>query len=83
MHEAGVTGRGIWVPAGLGLLVLLAFLGLPVELAIGWTEHPVVAPPVAATVLHVGSCLLLVWSGLGLRRLEAARARAERPSPGA
>jgi hypothetical protein len=50
---------------------------------VGLVEHPVMAPSPLVTLLNVGSCLLLVWSGLGLRRLEAARALAQRPSPGA
>ncbi len=67
----------------MGLLALLALVSLPVELAVGLVEHPVVAPSPLVTLLNVGSCLLLVWSGLGLRRLEATRALAQRPSPGA
>ncbi len=72
-----------WVPATVGLLALVALVSLPVELVVGLVEHPVVAPSPVVTLLNVGSCLLLVWSGLGLRRLEAARALAQRPSPGA
>jgi hypothetical protein len=67
----------------VGLLALLALVSLPVELAVGLVEHPVVAPAPLVTLLNVGSCLLLVGSGLGLRRLEAARALSHRPSPGA
>jgi hypothetical protein len=78
-----LTRLHAWVPASVGLLALLALVGLPVELAVGLVEHPVVAPSPVVTLLNVGSCLLLVWSGLGLRRLEAARALARRPSPGA
>ncbi|HEY7652775.1 MAG TPA: hypothetical protein VIG07_08140 [Methylomirabilota bacterium] len=77
------TGLYAWAPTTVGLLALLALVSLPVELAAGLMEHPVVAPSPVVTLLNVGSCLLLVWSGLGLRRLEAARARAQRPSPGA
>ncbi len=72
-----------WVPTTVGLLALVALISLPVELVVGLVEHPVVAPSPVVTLLNVGSCLLLVWSGLGLRRLEAARALAQRPSPGA
>ena len=72
-----------WVPTTVGLLALVALVGLPVEVVVGLVEHPVVAPSPLVTLLNVGSCLLLVWSGLGLRRLEAARALAQRPSPGA
>jgi hypothetical protein len=67
----------------VGLLALVALVSLPVELVVRLVEHPVVAPSPVVTLLTVGSCLLLVWSGLGLRRLEAARALAQRPSPGA
>jgi len=76
------TGRYAWVPTTVGLLALVALVGLPVELVVRLAEHPVVAPSPVVTLLNVGSCLLLVWSGLGLRRLEAARALAQRPSPG-
>jgi threonine/homoserine/homoserine lactone efflux protein len=71
-----------WARAVATLLATVAGVSLPVELTIRLVEHPVVAPPPAATVLMIGSCLLLVWSGLGLRRLEAARALARRPTPG-
>ena len=71
-----------WVPPTVGLLALVALVSLPVELVVGLVEHPVMAPSPLVTLLNVGSCLLLVWSGLGLRRLEAARALAQRPSPG-
>lgn len=71
-----------WVPATVGLLALVALVSLPVELVVGLLVHPVVAPSPVVTLLNVGSGLLLVWSGLGLRRLEAARALAQRPSPG-
>lgn len=72
-----------WVPPTVGLLALVALVSLPVELVVGLGEHPIVAPSPVVTLLNVGSCLLLVWSGLGLRRVEAARALAPRPSPGA
>lgn len=72
-----------WGPAGVGALTLLALVSLPLELAVGLADHPVVAPTPVVTLLHVGSCLLLIWSGLGLRRLEASRALAGQPSPGA
>jgi hypothetical protein len=75
-------GLYAWVPTTVGLLALVALVGLPVELVVRLAEHPVVAPSPVVTLLNVGSCLLLVWSGLGLRRLEAARALAQRPSPG-
>lgn len=77
------TGPYAWVPRTVGLLALAALVSLPVDLVVGLAEHPVVAPARVVTLLNVGSCLLLVWSGLGLRRLEAARALAQRPSPGA
>jgi hypothetical protein len=78
------TGPYAWVPRTVGLLALAAALvSLPVDLVVGPAEHPVVAPAPVVTLLNVGSCLLLVWSGLGLRRLEAARALTRRPSPGA
>lgn len=77
------TGPYAWVPRTVGLLALAALVSLPVDLVVGLAEHPVVAPAPVVTLLNVGSCLLLVWSGLGLRRLEAARALAQRPSPGA
>jgi hypothetical protein len=67
----------------VGLLALLAIVSLPVEFRVALVEHPVVAPPLLATLLLVGSCLLLVWSGFGLRRLEAERTLAQPPSPGA
>ena len=74
---------GAWGPAGVGALSLLTLVSLPAELAIGLVDQPVVAPMPVVTLLQVGSCSLLIWSGLGLRRLEAARALAERPAPGA
>ena len=77
------TGPYAWVPRTVGLLALAALVSLPVDLVVGLAEHPVVAPAPVVTLLNVGSCLLLVWSGLGLRRLEAARPLTRRPSPGA
>ena len=65
-----------------GLVAVLALVSLPVEVTIGFVEHPVVAPAPVASLLLIGSCLLLVGSGLGLRRLEAARVGARRPTPG-
>jgi hypothetical protein len=64
-----------------GFLAMLALVSLPVEVRIGFVEHPVVAPTPVVSLLLIGSCLLLVGSGLGLRRLEAARAGAGRPTP--
>lgn len=72
-----------WIPAGVGVLALLGLVSVPVEITLQLVEHPVVAPPRGATLLLVGSCLLLVWSGLGLRRLAAERTLSGRPTPGA
>ena len=69
--------------ASVGLLALLGCVGLPMELTLALSEHPVVPPPRGASILLVGSCLLLIWSGLGLRRLAAARALEQPPSPSA
>jgi hypothetical protein len=63
-----------------GLVAGLALVSLPVEVTIGFVEHPVVAPAPVVSLLLIGSCLLLVGSGLGLRRLE--KAGAPRPTPG-
>jgi len=65
-----------------GLLAVVALVGLPVEVTIRLFEHPVIAPPRLASLLLLGSCLLLVGSGLGLRRLEA-RSGARPPASGA
>lgn len=65
-----------------GLVAVLALVSLPVKVTIGFVEHPVVAPAPVVSLLLIGSCLLLVGSGLGLRRLETVRARAPRPTPG-
>ena len=72
-----------WIRASVGLLALLGCLGVPMELTLGLTEHPVVPPPRGASILLVGSCLLLIWSGFGLRRLAAARALGQPPHPSA
>lgn len=66
-----------------GLIAVLALVGLPVEVTIRLVEHPVVAPAPVVSFLLLGSCLLLLGSGLGLRRLEAVRSGASRPTPGA
>lgn len=71
-----------WTRTGAGLLATLALVSLPIEVTIQLIEYPVVAPQPAVTLLTIGSCLLLVWSGLGLRRLGAARALTRRPTPG-
>jgi len=71
-----------WAPASVGALALFGLVGVPVEITLRLVEHPVVAPPPVTTFLLVGSCLLLVWSGLGLRRLAGERALAQRPTPG-
>jgi hypothetical protein len=71
-----------WIRAGAGLIATLALVSLPVEFTVRLTEHPVVAPSPVVTFLTIGSCLLLVWSGLGLRRLEAERISRERPTLG-
>jgi hypothetical protein len=68
--------------AVIGLVAGLALVSLPVEVTIGFVEHPVVAPAPVVSLLLIGSCLLLVASGLGLRRLETARVGARRPTPG-
>jgi hypothetical protein len=65
-----------------GLVAGLTLVSLPVEVTIRLVEHPVVAPAPVVSLLLIGSCLLLVGSGLGLRRLETARANPARPTPG-
>jgi hypothetical protein len=65
--------------AGLALVLV----SLPIEVTIGLSDHPVIPPGRLASLLLIGSCLLLVGSGLGLRRVEAARAGAGRPTPSA
>jgi hypothetical protein len=67
--------------ATIGLLAVVALVGLPVEVSIGLVEQPVFRPSALASLLLFGSCLLLVGSGLELRRLEAARAAARPPVP--
>jgi hypothetical protein len=66
-----------------GLLAVLALVSLPIEVTIRLVEQPVVAPTPVVSVLLIASCLLLLGSGLGLRRLEAARTGAPGPTPGA
>jgi len=68
---------------GSALLLVAAVLGLvgmPIELTTGLAEDPIVAPPHLASLLLIGSCLLLIGSGLGLRRIE--RTLAGRRPPG-
>jgi len=72
-----------WIRASIGLLALLGCVGVPMEITLVLTEQPVVPPPRGASILLVGSCLLLIWSGLGLRRLAAARGLEQPPSPSA
>lgn len=72
-----------WLRAGAGLVATLTFVSLPVDFTIRLAEHPVVAPPRAVTFLTIASCMLLVFSGLGLRRLEAERVEREQPTLGA
>ncbi len=43
-----------WARASVGLLALLACVGVPVEVTLRLAEHPVVPPPRAATVLLAG-----------------------------
>jgi hypothetical protein len=68
--------------AGTGLLATLTIVSMPVEITIRLAEYPVVAPTPLVTFLTIGSCLLLVWSGLGLRRLEAERESRRPPTLG-
>ena len=70
-------------PLLLGLLAVLVLVILPVELRVGLAESPAVAPSRAVSLLIIGSCLLLIWSGVGLRRLEAARVLAQQQTPSA
>ncbi|HET8531498.1 MAG TPA: hypothetical protein VFO08_10145 [Methylomirabilota bacterium] len=72
-----------WIRAGVGLLALLGCVGVPIEITLGLAEQPVVPLPRGASILLVGSCLLLIWSGLGLRRLAAERGLEQPPSPSA
>jgi hypothetical protein len=55
---------------------------MPLDITIRLAEYPVVAPTPLVTFLTIGSCLLLVWSGLGLRRLEAERESRRPPTLG-
>jgi hypothetical protein len=71
-----------WTRTVAGLLATLAMVSLPVEITFRMVEQPVVAPRPEVTLLTIGSCLLLLWSGLGLRRLEAARVLSRRPTLG-
>ena len=64
-----------------GLIAGLALVSLPLEVTIGLAEHPVIAPTPGVSLLLIGSCLLLVGSGVGLRREEVSRAGARRPTP--
>jgi hypothetical protein len=66
-----------------GLLAMVALVSLPVEVTIGLVEQPIVPPGRLASLLLIGSCLLLVGSGFGLRREEVARAGAGRLTPNA
>jgi hypothetical protein len=66
-----------------GLIAGLALVSLPLEVTIGLAEHPVIAPTPGVSLLLIGSCLLLVGSGVGLRREEASRAGTRRPTPSA
>jgi hypothetical protein len=66
-----------------GLISGLALVSLPLEVTIGLAEHPVIAPTPGVSLLLIGSCLLLVGSGVGLRREEASRAGTRRPTPSA
>lgn len=75
--------RQRWASTVTGVLAVVALVSLPIEVAVHLTEHPVVAPAPVVSLLLVGSCLLLLGSGLGLRRLEGARLGAPRPTPSA
>lgn len=81
MLRVSRTSSG-WARVAAGLLATVTLVSLPVEVTIRLVEHPVIAPRPLVTLLTIGSCLLLVWSGLGLRRLEAARALGPRPTLG-
>ena len=71
-----------WMRAGTSLLATLALVSVPLEITIRLADYPVVVPRPVVTLLTIGSCLLLVWSGLGLRRLEAERLARRPPSLG-
>lgn len=82
MRWARQAARGR-ASAVTALLAVVTLVGLPVEITIALVEEPVIAPPRLASLLLLGSCLLLLGSGIGLRRLEAARAATRPPAPGA
>ncbi|HEY7205353.1 MAG TPA: hypothetical protein VIA61_13695 [Methylomirabilota bacterium] len=71
-----------WIRTGASLVATLALVSLPIEFTVRLAEYPVVAPPRLVTFLTIGSCMLLVFSGFGLRRLEAERVERERPTLG-
>ncbi|HMH75328.1 MAG TPA: hypothetical protein VK547_01835 [Candidatus Udaeobacter sp.] len=80
----GVQGMLKWRASAItGLIAGLALVSLPVEVTIALAEHPVIAPTPGVSLLLIGSCLLLVGSGVGLRREEASRAGTRRPTPSA
>ncbi len=64
----------------LGLGVLSAAVGLPVEIVV--SAAPILPVHPSVSLLLASSCLLLVGSGLSLRRAETARALARRQPPG-
>lgn len=76
MKRGRLTAR-----VAVGALALLAALIVPLEVVVS-LDHPVVAPHPSVSLLLIGSCLLLVYSGCSLRREEAARALARRQMPG-
>jgi len=71
-----------WRRTATGLLAALVTVSLPVEITIRLVDHPIIAPRPVVTILTVGSCLLLLWSGLGLRRLQATRTLGPGPTLG-
>lgn len=81
MTWAPSTAAG-WLRTGISLIATLTMVGVPIEITVRLAEYPVVAPQPVVTVLTIGSCLLLVWSGLGLRRLEAERVARPRSTLG-
>lgn len=84
LRDMSWTPRTIagWIRAGAALLATLMLVSLPVDFTIRLAEHPVVAPPRVVTFLIIASCMLLVFSGLGLRRLAAERVEREQPTLG-
>ena len=79
-----VQGMLKWRASAItGLIAGLALVSLPLEVTIGLAEHPVIAPAPGVSLLLIGSCLLLLGSGVGLRREEASRAGARPPTPSA